>query len=282
MLDGLDGDKYVYECNSEDGNGNKDGNTNTPSNIGIGLQLIRTLLQRENTLVIATKRSLSTDSSELEGLSRVQGSRLVVVTLASEIGDGNEKENTLDDLVGRLKNEGIERIDTLILNAGAATSFQSVKETSVPELQAHFQINTVWPIRIYQVLRPLLMASSVSGEGREKRIQKKVVYVSSYLGSIGGMEDETLSLAYGISKAAGNYFVRKLHFEEEGRGVVCVAVHPGYVFLFFPFSFFFLLGGWMKKFLRIWIEDWLIVESLNRDIDGLKQTMDKHLRIVWG
>ncbi|THV50332.1 hypothetical protein BGAL_0155g00190 [Botrytis galanthina] len=217
--------------NIEDGNGNKDGNTNTQINIGIGLELIRTLLQRENTLVIATKRALSTDSSELEGFSRVQGSRLVVVILASDIGDGTEKEkeNTLDDLVGRLRNEGVERIDTLILNAGAATSFESVEETSVQELQAHFQINTVWPIRIYQVLRPLLMASSVSGEGREKRIQKKVVYVSSYLGSIGGMEDETLSLAYGISKAAGNYFVRKLHFEEEGRGVVCVAVHPGWV-----------------------------------------------------
>ncbi|TGO31663.1 hypothetical protein BHYA_0451g00050 [Botrytis hyacinthi] len=203
----------------------------TGGNKGIGLQLTRTLLQRENILVIATKRALSTNSSELEGLPKAQGSRLVIVTLASDIGDGNEKEkeNTLDDLVERLKNEGVERIDTLILNAGAATSFESVKETSVQELQAHFQINTVWPIRIYQVLRPLLLASSAFEDGGEKRIQKKVVYVSSYLGSIGGMEDETPSIAYGISKAAGNYFVRKLHFEEGGRGVVCVAVHPGWV-----------------------------------------------------
>ncbi|KAF7886108.1 hypothetical protein EAF00_010211 [Botryotinia globosa] len=205
----------------------------TGGNKGIGLQLTRTLLQRENTIVIATKRAVSTDSSELEGFSRVQGSRLIIVTLASDIGDGNEKEkekeNTLDDLVERLKNKGVERIDTLILNAGAATSFESVKETSVQELQVHFQINTVWPIRIYQVLRPLLLASCTSEEEGEKRIQKKVIYVSSYLGSIGGMEDETPSMAYGISKAAGNYFVRKLHFEEEGRGVVCVAVHPGWV-----------------------------------------------------
>ncbi|KAF7865538.1 uncharacterized protein EAF02_009961 [Botrytis sinoallii] len=132
--------------------------------IGIGLQLIRTLLQRENTIVIATKRATSTDSSELEGLSKAQGSRLIIVTLASDIDDEKEenRENTVDDLVERLKNKGVEKIDTLILNAGAATSFESVKETSVQELQAHFQINTVWPIRIYQVLRPLLLGSSAS------------------------------------------------------------------------------------------------------------------------
>lgn len=144
-------------------------------------------------------------------------------------------------MVERLKNQGVDRIDTLILNAGAATSFQSVAETSIEELQAHFQINTVWPIRIYQILRPLLLKYSssvskvsdgfISSKGEEKRFLKKVIYISSYLGSIGGMEDSTPSLAYGISKAAGNYFVRKVHFEE-GSGFVCLAVHPGYVFVF--------------------------------------------------
>ncbi|TGO83935.1 hypothetical protein BPOR_0572g00050 [Botrytis porri] len=206
----------------------------TGANKGIGLHLTRALLQRENAIVIATKRAFSTDSSELEGLSKAQSSRLIILTLSSEIGVGKKKENTVDDLVERLKNEGVENIDTLILNAGAATSFQSAAETSVEELQAHFQINTVWPIRTYQVLRPLLLvSSSVSGfkegEGEEKKIQKKIIYISSYLGSIGGMEDKTPSLAYGISKAAGNYFVRKVHFEEEGSGAVCVAIHPGWV-----------------------------------------------------
>ncbi|TEY36326.1 hypothetical protein BOTCAL_0558g00040 [Botryotinia calthae] len=209
----------------------------TGGNKGIGLQLTRTLLQRENTVVIATKRSASTDSSELERLPKAQGSRLIIITLGSNIGDEKEKENTVDDLVERLKSQRVERIDILILNAGAATSFQSVAETSIEELQAHFQINTLWPIRIYQSLRPLLLkypsVSNVSDgsisfkEGEEKRIAKKIIYISSYLGSIGGMEDATPSLAYGISKGAGNYFVRKVHFE--GSGFVCLAVHPGWV-----------------------------------------------------
>lgn len=275
----------------------------TSNEIGIGLQLTSTLLLRENTIVIATKRAISTDSSGLERLSKAQGSRLIVITLGSDIGDGRERKNTADDLVERLKSQGVDRIDTLILNAGAATSFQSVAETSIEELQAHFQINTVWPIRIYQILRPLLLkySSSVSNvsdgfisskEGEEKRFSKKVIYISSYLGSIGGMEDSTPSLAYGISKAAGNYFVRKVHFEE-GSGFVCLAVHPGYVFVFyliferlFYFYFCYCFEGELREFWKYGIRvrsmdrKWLIMNSFHLNIDGLKQITDKHLPIV--
>ena len=43
------------------------------------------------------------------------------------------------------------------------------------------------------------------------------------------MEDGSPTLAYGISKAAANYFVRKIHFECASVGLVSVAVHPGWV-----------------------------------------------------
>jgi NAD(P)-dependent dehydrogenase (short-subunit alcohol dehydrogenase family) len=41
------------------------------------------------------------------------------------------------------------------------------------------------------------------------------------------MEGAAPTLAYGVSKAGANYFVRKVHFEH--AGVVALAVHPGYV-----------------------------------------------------
>lgn len=41
------------------------------------------------------------------------------------------------------------------------------------------------------------------------------------------MEGLAPSLAYGISKAGANFFVRKLHFEHEE--MVSVAIHPGWV-----------------------------------------------------
>lgn len=58
----------------------------------------------------------------------------------------------------------------------------------------------------------------------EKAKEPKFVYVSSGLGSIAAME-KVPCLAYGVSKAAANFFVRKVHFE--CPDMVAVAVHPG-------------------------------------------------------
>jgi norsolorinic acid ketoreductase len=50
--------------------------------------------------------------------------------------------------------------------------------------------------------------------------------VSSVLGSIGALGGEAgPTLAYGASKAAANFFVRKVHFEH--GDVVALAIHPG-------------------------------------------------------
>lgn len=213
-------------------------------NTGIGLHLTRTLLLRENTTVVATKRSSATSSPNLDGLQRARGSRLIIIPLAysrDEGGDGIQaKRDTVYDLVERLRGVGVERIDILILNAGAATSFESVRETRTSELLEMFEVNTVWPVQIWQVVRPLLVGLSTEiGEksgpaGARKgnnipQITKKIIYISSALGSITGIDDATPSLAYGISKAGANYFVRKVHFEEgnEGTRVVCLALHPG-------------------------------------------------------
>ncbi len=57
--------------------------------------------------------------------------------------------------------------------------------------------------------------------------EKKFIFISSSLGSIAAMEDAAPTLAYGVSKAAANYFVRKIHYEE--KRIIALAIHPGYV-----------------------------------------------------
>lgn len=52
------------------------------------------------------------------------------------------------------------------------------------------------------------------------------MYTSSALATITGMELRPFSMsAYGASKAFGNYFIRKIHFENEG--LVAFAMDPG-------------------------------------------------------
>ncbi|CAD6446303.1 5badb914-7def-4312-b51d-d4b1db00a58e [Sclerotinia trifoliorum] len=216
----------------------------TGANTGIGLQITRNLLLRENTTVIATKRSLSTPPHDLENLPASKGSKLLVIPLEfiasgsqkSGVSGSNEetkenKKNSLEDLVPRLENRGVNRIDVLIFNAGVASSFESAKDSRMQELMIHFEINAMAPIQTYQTLRSLFLTpfpSGGEGEAEERVKEKKLIYLSSNLGSIGGMATAVPSLAYGMSKAAANYFVRKCHFEE-GEGVVAFALHPGWV-----------------------------------------------------
>lgn len=80
-------------------------------------------------------------------------------------------------------------------------------------LVAHFESNTLLPIALFKDITPLITSDA------------KIILISSSLGSIGDMEDDTPSLAYGVSKAGANYFVRKVHFENQQ--MTAVALHPG-------------------------------------------------------
>ncbi|KAM3072347.1 hypothetical protein ACMFMG_009156 [Clarireedia jacksonii] len=206
----------------------------TGSNKGIGNNLTRALLLRPSTTIIATTRA---PSPTLSNLPKHPTSTIIHLPLEFT-------PESLSALPSLLTQHGIQKINILILNAGKASSFQSVADTSLAELREHFEINTLFPVALWQVLRPFFFtagdaklqdgAEKEGNEPAERREKesignevKKIIYISSTLGSIAGMESSVASLAYGVSKAGGDYFVRKLHFEE--KEVVSLALHPGWV-----------------------------------------------------
>lgn len=72
-------------------------------------------------------------------------------------------------------------------------------------------------LALFQAVFPLL-----GGEG------KKFVAISSAVASIGDMEKVPMkSTAYGASKAALNYVIRKIHCENEG--LIAFPLNPGWV-----------------------------------------------------
>jgi len=105
-------------------------------------------------------------------------------------------------------------VDVVIANAGVATHFGTVATTPLAEVRSHFAINAVGPVVLFQAVLPLLQAAP----------RPKFVVVSSNGGSIGGMRGEPIG-AYGASKAMVNYFVRKIHFENEW--LIAFPLHPG-------------------------------------------------------
>jgi norsolorinic acid ketoreductase len=73
-------------------------------------------------------------------------------------------------------------------------------------------------VKLFQATWPLLETSTV----------KKFVMVSSSVGSIASLGMESFpSTAYGMSKAAVNWFGKKLSVEFKEKGLVVGVVHPG-------------------------------------------------------
>lgn len=170
--------------------------------------MVSSLLLRPNTTVVGTIRSDTTPKNELKSLPVAEGSQLVVLTLSSA------SDTSANSLIASLSAHGITNIDTIIANAGSGTSFHPVLSTTLSSLRDDFEVNALGPIKLFQASYPLLKESP----------KPKFVLISSSLGSIGGVEPVP-NLSYGVSKAAANFFVKKIQVDH--KEIASVAIHPG-------------------------------------------------------
>ncbi|RDW69469.1 NAD(P)-binding protein-15 [Coleophoma cylindrospora] len=183
----------------------------TGVNRGIGHGMMNSLVQRPNTTVIGTVRG-DPELVDTSNLDLAKGSLVIIKSLSST------SETDATTLITSLElSHNITSIDVIIANAGVAASFDSALKTPISELRVDFETNTLGPIKLFQAAYPLLQKSQRG---------PKFIYISSSLGSIEAKEESPI-LAYGVSKAAANFFVRTLHFEHED--LVAVALHPGWV-----------------------------------------------------
>ncbi|KAM0803843.1 putative aflatoxin biosynthesis ketoreductase nor-1 [Usnea florida] len=113
----------------------------------------------------------------------------------------------------------ISKLDTVIVNAAVQNLiFAKLADVDPAQVQEHLSINAIGSLVLFQAVLPLLQKSS----------QPKFVVMGSAMGSIGGMEKRPFPMsAYGVSKAALHYLIRKIHFENEG--LIAFAVDPGFV-----------------------------------------------------
>ncbi|MBS0527635.1 MAG: SDR family oxidoreductase [Proteobacteria bacterium] len=113
-----------------------------------------------------------------------------------------------------------EAIDILICNAGIAgrgSPGQEFGTFDAAEGRKIFEINTV---------APLMMAEAFA-EHVARSQQKKLIAITSILGSLANNSGGRYF--YRASKAALNMEWNCLAKDLEGKGVICVALHPGWV-----------------------------------------------------
>jgi norsolorinic acid ketoreductase len=167
---------------------------------GLGRGLLEALIQRPNTVVIAGVRNLTNPTSKsLQSLATGAGSKVITVII------DNDVESSAKQAIDALQTQhGITKIDTVIANAGISKYYGPATTTPISEVRDHFEVNVVGTLILFQAVWPLLKLSS----------NPIFVALSTGIGSIGEMENLPMpATAYGISKVAINYMVRKIHFE---------------------------------------------------------------------
>ncbi|KAL4999768.1 hypothetical protein BDV10DRAFT_183919 [Aspergillus recurvatus] len=186
----------------------------TGGNRGIGKGLVAHYLAQPDTTVIATAREASSQTANaLDTLQKGHRSRLLIVQLSVDIVSSVAEAASVIE-----KHHHIHKIDTVISNAGICDHWGPVLEMKDADVLTHFQVNTLGPLRLFHALAPLLKNASAP----------KFIYISTLLSSISGIDQiDSLTAAYGMSKAAGNYLMRKI--DAENGHLITLSIDPGLV-----------------------------------------------------
>ncbi|KAL2867840.1 SDR family oxidoreductase [Aspergillus lucknowensis] len=190
----------------------------TGASSGIGLGLVKALLARPSTTVIASVRgndAAATLKAEAEGVMLGHHSSLHVVKL--DFSPAISPETVREAFTSAVPS--VRHIDVLINNAAFSTTMTPAATTTAEDLRACFEVNTIAPLLVFQGLWPLLQKSATN---------PKLITITSSVGSIGAQE-AVPGGAYGPSKAATNWLTKALHHQHEADGLIAFALHPGWV-----------------------------------------------------
>lgn len=187
----------------------------TGANRGLGLALVRALLARGDR-VVGTCRHPG-KATELNRLAGEYPGRLHVLPLDVAAPKAHaELARELPLVLGEGEQGQPGRLDLLINNAGVLHSGERFGQLTAANLEDSFRTNVIGPLLLTQALAPLLADGA------------KVASISSMLGSIGGVS-RFGTPSYNISKAAQNMASALLARALAERGIIVLALHPGWV-----------------------------------------------------
>lgn len=181
----------------------------TGANRGLGLALVRALLARGDR-VVATCRHPG-KATALNALAGEHPGRLHVLPL--DVAEPKSHAELARELPLVL---GDGRLGLLVNNAGVLHSGERFGKVGAAHLEDSFRTNAMGPFLLTQALAPLLDNGAT------------VANITSELGSIAGLA-RFGTPSYNISKAALNMATGLLKHALAERGIVVLALHPGWV-----------------------------------------------------
>jgi NAD(P)-dependent dehydrogenase (short-subunit alcohol dehydrogenase family) len=184
----------------------------TGANRGLGLEFVRQLLARGDR-VVATCRQPG-KATALNALAGEHPGRLHVLPL--DVSDPRAIAELVRELLLLDSDDARDRIDLLVNGAGVLHSGERFGSVSAVNLDDSFRTNAMGPFLLTQALAPRLADGA------------RVANITSQLGSIANTT-RFGTPSYDISKAAQNMATALLAAALRDRGIVVVALHPGWV-----------------------------------------------------
>ena len=179
------------------------------ANRGIGLEFTRQLLARGEHVIAACRHPGK--ATALNALAGEHPGRLHVLPL--DVADPKSRASLVHDLPLVL---GDDRLDLLVNNAGVLHSGERFGHVEAAILEDSFRTNAIGPFLLAQALAPLLNDGA------------RIANLSSVMASIAS-RGEFRSPSYCASKAAQNMLSVQLAHALAARGIVVLALHPGWV-----------------------------------------------------
>jgi NAD(P)-dependent dehydrogenase (short-subunit alcohol dehydrogenase family) len=178
----------------------------TGSDRGIGFALVEELVAR-GWKVLATCR----DPAHAQALQEFAASHSLVTIETLDVTNTAQ----IDALAAKYRGRPI---DVLINNAGVGIqAFPRAGELDPAEFQRVMLVNTYAPLRVAGAFLEQVAASR----------QRKIIAITSGLGSLWQAPQATLSYSYNISKAGLNMAMRLLQNEVRDRKIIVGMVTPG-------------------------------------------------------
>ena len=179
----------------------------TGANRGIGLEFVRQLLARGDTVEAGTRDPSA--ARELSALGKGPSSKLRVHAV-----------DVADDASVRAfaRSIGDVPVDVLVNNAGVLGKMQSLEELDLEDVVATYRVNALGALAVTRALLPQI----------RKGTARKVMHVSTGMASI---SDNTSGGAFGyrMSKAALNIACKSMAVNLRGERIISVVMNPGWV-----------------------------------------------------
>ncbi|XP_020667117.2 C-signal isoform X1 [Pogona vitticeps] len=200
----------------------------TGANRGIGLELVRQLLSSPDPPQHLFVCSRQPDGQRGQELRTLISNHPNVTMVKLDVTDPTTIKEAATYVEGHLKGTGL---NVLINNAAIFTDL-SLEAAHPEDMLNEYKTNVIGPLLVSQAFLPLLKMAAKGGSQKGLSCSRAaIINISSSMGSVELVSHTYIKPAvpYRCSKAALNMLTKCQSLSYKEDGILCSAVHPGWV-----------------------------------------------------